>query len=80
MTLLIMDVPRIFRIFAAAFFLWLGGASADGSVQTIKTDGIEYMTGGFGFDERREMGEAAKGFNLKTIGDYLADVTDDQHH
>lgn len=64
---------------AAALWLWMGGVSAGGFIETIRTDGIEYMTGGFGYDERQEMAAMAKAFNVKAVfsaqsGDYLADV------
>ncbi len=63
----------------AAIFLCIGGTSAGVSVQTMKADGIKYMTGGVGIDERQEMEAMAKEFNVKAIfavtsGSYLADV------
>jgi hypothetical protein len=63
----------------AAVFLWIGGISLGFPVQKMKTDGIEYMSGGVGMDEREEMEAMAKEFNVKAIfaeasGDYLANV------
>ena len=63
----------------AALFLWIAGTSSSGTIETGKTDDIEYMTGGVGIDERQQMEEMAKGYNLKAIfattsGGYLSDI------
>ncbi len=63
----------------AASFLWIAGTSSSGT-ETGKTDGVEYMTGGVGIDERQQMEETAKGYNVKAIfattsGSYLSNIT-----
>ena len=63
----------------AASFLWIAGTSSSGTIETGKTDDVEYMTGGVGIDERQQMEEMAKAYNLKAIfvttsGGYLSDI------
>jgi hypothetical protein len=61
-----------------AVFLWIGGISL-GLPEKMKTDGIEYLSGGVGMDEREEMEAMAKEFNVKAVfaeasGDYVGNV------
>lgn len=74
-------MKRAMSIFlaVAASFLWIAGTSASG-IEKGKTDGVEYMTGGVGIDERQQMGETAKEYNVKAVfattsGSYLSSIT-----
>ena len=74
-------MKRAMSIFlaVAASFLWIAGTSASG-IEKGKTDGVEYMTGGVGIDERQQMGETAKEYNVKAVfattsGSYLSNIT-----
>lgn len=64
---------------ALALLCWVGGAQALAAMETMKSHGNEYMTGGVGIDEREAMEAAAKGFNMKAVfavtkGNYVADI------
>lgn len=55
------------------------GTQALAAMETMKSHGHAYMTGGIGIDEREALEAMAKGFNMKivfalTTGNFIADI------
>ncbi len=75
-----MSNKNFFFLAVGIWILVVAGADAEVlDLQPVKTDGIQYISGGVGLDERVQMEEMAKGYNVKAVfatasGSYVADV------
>ncbi len=66
-------------VLAAAILFFGFIAYAQMNIHPMKADGVEYVTGGIGLDERQEMEKSAKDYTVKAVfavssGGYAANV------
>jgi hypothetical protein len=74
--------PSIFSCFLLLVLFFLTALSESGAASLVEkktADGIPYITGGVGLEEREEMMQMPRAYNLKLVfavpeGNYLADV------